>query len=172
MNIFETDRLFLHRLTSKDAPFILKLVNDPSWIKYIGDKNIKTLKAAREYIKTGPQKSYALLGFGLYAVHLKTTGKSIGICGLLRRDTLDDADIGFAFLPEYTGKGYASESAEAVIKHARHILGMKRILAITSPDNFKSIKLLEKLGFEFIKKTKLSADAGEVSLFEIVYRNK
>lgn len=167
MYIFETRRLFLCRLTHKDAPFILELVNDPSWIKYIGDKNIKTLTAARKYIKTGPQKSYALLGFGLYAVNLKATGQPIGICGLLRRDTLDDADIGFAFLPEYTGKGYAAESAEAILKHAQDILGMKRILAITSPDNFKSIKLLEKLGFEFVKKTRLSADADEVSLFEI-----
>ena len=108
-----------------------------------------------------------MLGFGLYAVNLKATGQPIGICGLLRRDTLDDADIGFAFLPEYTGKGYAAESAEAILKNAQDILGMKRILAITSPDNFKSIKLLEKLGFEFVKKTRLSADADEVSLFEI-----
>lgn len=167
MHIFETDRLFLCKLIDKDAPFILELVNDPAWIRYIGDKGIKTLKAAREYIRSGPGKSYAQFGFGLYAVKLKSTYIPVGICGLLRRDSLDDADIGFAFLPRYTGNGYAFEAADAVMNHAREVLGMKRILAITSQDNDRSIALLKKLGFRFIKLTRLAADADEVSLFEI-----
>lgn len=166
MYIFETKRLFLCRLTTKDAPFILELVNDPSWIRYIGDKGVKTLKDARDYIRNGPQKSYTQLGFGLYVAKIKSNDKPIGICGLLRRDTLDDADIGFAFLPAHTGKGYAFESAQAVLKHAHTFLGMKRILAITSPDNARSIKLLEKLGFGFIKMMTLSPDAEEIRLFE------
>lgn len=169
MHIFETDRLFLAKLILKDAPFILELVNDPSWIRYIGDRGIRTLKGAREYIRKGPKKSYAQFGFGLYAVKLKSNGNPVGICGLLRRDSLDDADIGFAFLPRYTGNGYAFEAADAVMSHAKEVLGMKRLLAITSPDNTRSIALLEKLGFKFIKLTRLAPDADEVSLFEIRY---
>lgn len=166
MHIFETRRLVLSRLTLGDAPFILELVNDPSWIRFIGDKNVHTLKAAKEYIKNGPQKSYAQLGFGLYAVKLKRSGKAIGLCGLLRRDTLDDADIGFAFLPKYTGKGYAFESAETILKHAHESLKMKRILAITSIDNASSVKLLERLGFCLLKRVRLTPGSEELNLFE------
>jgi len=166
MHIFETRRLVLSRLTLGDAPFILELVNDPSWIRFIGDKNVHTLKAAKEYIKNGPQKSYAQLGFGLYAVKLKRSGKAIGMCGLLRRDTLDDADIGFAFLPKYTGKGYAFESAETILKHAHESLKMKRILAITSIDNASSVKLLERLGFCLLKRVRLTPGSEELNLFE------
>ncbi len=158
--------MVLSRLTLGDAPFILELVNDPSWIRFIGDKNVHTLKAAKEYIKNGPQKSYAQLGFGLYAVKLKRSGKAIGMCGLLRRDTLDDADIGFAFLPKYTGKGYAFESAETVLKHAHESLKMKRILAITSIDNASSVKLLERLGFCLLKRVRLTPGSEELNLFE------
>lgn len=166
MPIFETKRLVLSQLTLRDAPFILELVNDPSWIRFIGDKNVRTLKAAKEYIKNGPQKSYAQLGFGLYAVKLKRSGKAIGMCGLLRRDTLDDADIGFAFLPKYTGKGYSFESAEAVLKHAHDFLSMKRILAITSIDNSSSVKLLERLGFHLLKRVRFAPGSEELNLFE------
>jgi len=168
MHIFETNRLQLCRLTLKDAPFILELVNDPAWIRFIGDRGIRTLKAAKEYIKNGPKKSYAQFGFGLYLVKLKDSDIPMGMCGLLRRDTLDDVDIGFAFLPQYTGKGYASEAAKVVLDHARNILGMKRILAITSVDNNNSIRLLEKLGFKFIKIIRLTPDAEESRLFEMI----
>ena len=166
MPIFETKRLVLSQLTLRDAPFILELVNDPSWIRFIGDKNVRTLKAAKEYIKNGPQKSYAQLGFGLYAVKLKRSGKAISMCGLLRRDTLDDADIGFALLPKYTGKGYAFESAEAVLKHAHAVLSTKRILAITSIGNSSSVKLLERLGFHLLKRVRLTPGSEELNLFE------
>lgn len=166
MHIFETKRLFLDKLTLQDAPFILELLNDPAWIRYIGDKNVKTLKAAKEYIKNGPQKSYAQLGFGLYAVKLKRSGRAIGMCGLLQRDTLEHADIGFAFLPGYTGKGYAFESSEAVLKHAHSILGMNRVLAITSTDNLPSENLLLRLGFKFSRLIRLTASAEELKLFE------
>lgn len=166
MHIFETKRLVLSRLTLGDAPFILELVNDPSWIRFIGDKNVHSLKAAKEYIRNGPQKSYARFGFGLYAVKLKRSGKAIGMCGLLRRDTLDDADIGFAFLPKYTGKGYAFESAVTVLKHAHQSLKMKRILAITSIDNTSSVKLLERLGFHLLKRVQLTPGSEELNLFE------
>jgi len=166
MHIFETKRLFLDKLTLQDAPFIRELLNDPSWLRYIGDKNVRTLKAAKEYIKNGPQKSYAQLGFGLYVVKLKRSGRAIGMCGLLQRDTLEHADIGFAFLPKFTGKGYAFESSEAVLKHAHSILGMKHILAITSTNNLSSEKLLLRLGFKFSKLTRLTQAAEELKLFE------
>ena len=164
MPVFETNRLLICKLTSNDAPFILELLNDPSWIRYIGDKNVRTLADAREYIRNGPQKSYAQLGFGLYAVKLKPDGRPIGMCGLLQRDTLEDADIGFAFLPRFTGKGYASESAEAILDHAHTVLDMKRILAITSPDNFSSMALLNRLGFNFKKMIIIGSE--ELRLFE------
>ena len=166
MHIFETKRLTLSRITFKDAPFILELLNDPAWIQYIGDKKVRTLKAARDYIRNGPKESYARLSFGLYAVKLKRSGRPIGMCGLLRRDTLDAADIGFAFLPQFTGKGYAFESADTVLRHAHSQLGMKRILAITSIDNTSSVKLLERLGFRFKKRVRLGTSTEELNLFE------
>ncbi len=166
MHIFETERLYISRFKLNDAPFILELVNDPSWIRFIGDRGIKTIKDAEAYLKNGPLKSYKEFGFGLYLVSLKKDGVPIGMCGLLRRDTLDDADIGFAFMPQFTGNGYAFESAVSVLNDAREILGMKRILAITSPDNTNSIKLLEKLEFTFRKMIRITAEADESRLFE------
>ncbi len=166
MHVLETKRLILSRFTLKDAPFILELLNDPGWIRFIGDKKVRTLKAAKEYIRNGPQKSYAQLGFGLYAVKLKRSGRTIGMCGLLRRDTLDDADIGFAFLPRYTGKGYAFESSAAILDDAHESWGMKRILAITSVDNERSGRLLERLGFRYLKRICFTPGAEELKLFE------
>jgi RimJ/RimL family protein N-acetyltransferase len=169
MHIFETDRLLISRFTLKDAPFVLKLVNEPSWIRFIGDRGIRTIDDAKDYLKNGPMKSYKQFGFGLYLVKLKIDSTPIGMCGLLRRDTLDAVDIGFAFMPKYTGKGFALEASDTVLKHAHEVMGMKRILAITSPDNIKSISLLEKQGFVFRKMIRLSVDADESKLFEVLY---
>lgn len=166
MIILETERLILRRLSpASDAEFILKLLNEPSFLQYIGDKGVRTLKDARQYMLNGPLKSYEENGFGLNKVELKSTGAPIGICGLVKRDPLPDADIGFAFLPEYWNQGYAVESAAAVMKHAREVLGLDRILAITTPDNELSARLLEKIGLKFARMIKLSDDAAEVSLF-------
>jgi len=165
MPVLETDRLALRRLTADDAEFILELLNDPAFLQYIGDKGVRTRADARRYIETGPVTSYARFGFGLYRVELKDGGEPIGICGLLKRDSLPDADIGFALLPRYWSKGYAFESASAVLAHARGTLGLKRILAITSPDNVASIGLLESLGFRFERMSRLAADAPEIKVF-------
>ncbi|HEV8589526.1 MAG TPA: GNAT family N-acetyltransferase [Pyrinomonadaceae bacterium] len=166
MLILETERLILRHLSAEDdAQFILKLVNEPSFLHYIGDKGVRTLDDARRYVVDGPLKSYEQNGFGLYRVELKTDATPIGICGLVKRDTLPDADIGFAFLPEYWNKGYALESAAAVMKYARETLQLGRILAITTPDNEASAKLLGKIGLRFDRKIKLSEDAVEVKLF-------
>ena len=165
MKILETDRLILRRLSPDDAEFILQLLNEPSWLRFIGDKGIRTIEAARAYILQGPVEMYARLGFGLYLVELKAGGHSIGICGLIKRDSLEDVDIGFAFLPKYWGRGYALEAASAVMTYGRSVLGLRRVVAITSVDNDSSIKLLEKLGFRFERMVKLAEDAEEIKLF-------
>lgn len=165
MIVLETDRLIVRRLTELDAAFMLGLVNEPSWLQYIGDRGVRTLDDAREYVRKGPVEMYGRLGFGLYLVELADTRIPIGICGLLKRDTLEDVDIGFAFLPGYWGQGYAYESASAVLAYARRTLGLSRILAITSPDNYRSIKLLEKMGFAFDRMARLSDDGPESKLF-------
>jgi [ribosomal protein S5]-alanine N-acetyltransferase len=164
--ILETKRLRLRHLAPDiDAEFILELLNDPSFIRYIGDKGVRDLDAARRYIVEGPVKSYEAHGFGLNLVELKTNAKPIGICGVLKRDTLPDPDIGFAFLPVYWNQGYAFESAAAVMDHARETLKLARVLAITSPDNEASQKLLDKIGLRFDRLVKLTEDAPEIKLF-------
>ena len=154
-----------HLAPDLDAEFILELLNDPSFIRYIGDKGVRDLDAARRYIVEGPVKSYEAHGFGLCLVELKMNGAPIGICGVLKRETLPDPDIGFAFLPAYWNQGYAFESAAAVIDHARETLKLARVLAITSPDNEASAKLLGKIGLRFERMIKLSEDAEEIKLF-------
>jgi [ribosomal protein S5]-alanine N-acetyltransferase len=165
MKVLETERLILRRLTFGDSKFIFELLNDPSWLRFIGDKGVRTLDDARDYILKNPVAMYKRLGFGLYLVELKGEGISIGICGLIKRDSLEDVDIGFAFLPKFWGKGYAYESASAVMDHGRKTFGLNRIVAITSRDNHDSAKLLKKLGFGFERIVKLSDDSERVSLF-------
>jgi RimJ/RimL family protein N-acetyltransferase len=165
MKVLETDRLILRRLSVEDAGFILQLVNEPSWLRFIGDRGVRTLEDARNYILKGPVEMYLRHGFGLYLVELKADAVPIGLCGLLKRDTLKDVDIGFAFLPGYWGKGYAHEAAAAVLTYARSALGLGRIVAITSLDNHSSIRLLEKLGMTFEQTIRLTEDAPEVKLF-------
>jgi RimJ/RimL family protein N-acetyltransferase len=165
MKVLETHRLILRHLTPADAGFILELLNDPSFIRYIGDKQVRTVDDAKAYVRNGPAKSYESYGFGLNLVELKSDRTPIGICGLLKRDTLPDPDIGFAFLPAYWNQGYAFEAADAVMKHARETLGVDRVLAITTPDNEASAKLLNKIRLRFDRTVKLSEDAAEVKLF-------
>ncbi|MGE0129521.1 MAG: GNAT family N-acetyltransferase [Blastocatellales bacterium] len=163
--VIETDRLTLRRLTTDDAQFILKLLNEPSFLRFIGDKGVRTLADARDYILNGPVAMYSRLGFGLYLTELKDDGAPIGICGLIKRDALEDVDIGFAFLPKFWAKGYAYEAASAVMAYGKDVLGLKRIVAITTPDNHASGKLLEKLGLQFERMARLSEGAEEVRLF-------
>lgn len=149
MDILETDRLLLRQPTIEDAGFMLRLVNNPSWLQYIGDRKVYTLEDAKNYLLNGSIKSFETSGFGFGIVVLKETGDCIGMCGLVKRDFLDDIDIGFAFFPEYTGKGYAFEVADATLHYAQNKLGINRIVAITTSDNLSSIKLLKKIGLEF-----------------------
>jgi RimJ/RimL family protein N-acetyltransferase len=147
----ETERLILRRLTAADAEFVMELVNEPAFIRNIGDKGVRNLQDAVGYITSGPIASYAQHGFGLYRVELKDSGVLVGMCGLLKRDTLEHPDIGFAFLKRHWGQGYAYESASAVMRYAREVLGLPRIVAITAPDNEGSRRVLEKIGMRLEK---------------------
>ena len=163
--VLETNRLALDKLSPDDAEFILGLLNEPSFLQNIGDKGVRTLDDAREYLLNGPIASYERFGFGLYLTRLKESGVPIGICGLLKRETLQDVDVGFAFLPKYWARGYATESAAAVLQHGKSAFGLRRIVAITSPDNHGSIRTLEKIGFRFERMIRLTDDSPEVRLF-------
>ncbi len=169
MKILETERLILREIIETDDEFVLDLLNQPSFIKYIGDRNVRTIEQAREFIENRYRQSYREHGFGLYAVELKSEipnpKSQIGICGFVKRDSLPDADIGFAFLPQFCGKGYALESANAVMKYGRDVLGLARVLAITSQDNESSGRLLEKIGFKFERLIKMPHDTEELKLF-------
>ncbi|MBK9107650.1 MAG: GNAT family N-acetyltransferase [Saprospiraceae bacterium] len=165
--ILETSRLRLRELNLEDSEFIIELLNTPGWLQFIGDKNVRTKDQAINYLEKGPLKSYYENGFGLSLVEKKADGVSIGTCGILKRDTLDKPDLGFAFLPEYTGMGYAYEVAKALLEYTYHELKQPEIYAITKTENHSSIKLLIKLNFEFEKMVNLNADAEELKLFKI-----
>jgi len=149
MTVVETERLALREFTADDADFVLRIVNEPSFLRYIGDRGVRNLDDARKYIAEGPVAGYARQGHGLMRVDRKSDGVSLGMCGLLKREGLPEPDIGFSFFPEYWSQGYALEAASAVMRHAREMLRIGQILAITTRDNASSMRLLEKLGFRF-----------------------
>jgi ribosomal-protein-alanine N-acetyltransferase len=159
-----TARLVLRELNTDDAAFILELLNEADFVRFIGDKGVKSLADAQEYVRKGPLDSYVRNGFGLYAACLRG-GSPLGICGLVKRDGLDAPDLGFAFLARHRSKGYALESSQAVLEHSRKISKLRRILAITTPDNRRSIAVLEKAGFMFEGMIRLNAGADELKLF-------
>ena len=167
MTILETERLLLRKLTTDDAEFIFELLNDPSFIRNIGDRNIRTFDDACAYIVNGPVRSYEKNGFGLYLIVLKETNESIGMCGLIRRENLEDVDIGYALLPRYWSKGYAVEAARATKAYAKDVVGLQRLVAIVDPTNEASMGVLEKLGFRYEKMVRLSADDIDLKLFGV-----
>lgn len=167
----ETERLRIRPLQKEDAGFILELLNTPGWLQYIGDRDVHTIAAATDYISAGPLNSYLKNGFGLYLVSLKNHPVPIGICGLIRRPHWTEIDLGFAFLPHYTGFGYALEAATVILKeeHGRQLL--KRVIAITLEENSASIRLLEKLGFVFEKKIIYEPGGEELLQFAIHFQD-
>lgn len=167
MKILETKRLILQEVSPENAEFIRMLLNEPSFIRNIGDRGVRTLKDARDYITTRLVASYEKYGFGMYLTILKESDTPIGLCGLVKRDGLEDIDIGYAFLPRYWSRGYASESALAVKEYAKNTIGLKRLIAITDPTNQGSIRVLEKIGLKFEKTVKLSEDDIQLKLFAI-----
>jgi RimJ/RimL family protein N-acetyltransferase len=163
--VCETARLRIQQFKPDDAAFALRLLNEPSFIKFIGDKGARTLGEARAYLLAGPLAGYARFGFGLNRVDLKESGTPIGMCGILKRDTLPDPDLGYAFLPEFWARGYAFEAATAIMAHAGRVLRLPRVLAVTTADNAASIRLLERTKFRFVSPVRLSADESELKLY-------
>jgi len=165
MNVIECARLRMRELELLDAPFVLKLLNEPGFLRFIGDKGVRSLADAREYISKGPIDSYRKFGFGLYLVVLRRDETAVGICGLVKREALADVDLGFAFLAEHWSRGYAAESAAAVLAYGTVKLGLKRIVAIVAPANHGSIAVLEKIGLRRERNVRLADDGPELYLF-------
>lgn len=166
--VIGTPRLLLRRfdgIRADEPGFMLQLLNEPSFLRHIGDRGVRTLEAARDYIAMGPLQSYQRHGFGMHMVELAATGQSVGVCGLVKRDFLPEPDLGYALLPAYCGNGYAAEAAGAVLADARESLRLHRILAITDPDNTASIALLLKLGFEFESMLQLTPGEKHLRLY-------
>ena len=163
--VCESRRLVLRQLDAQaDAAFVLRLLNEPSFIANIADRGVRTLGDASRYIESGPRAMYAKHGVGLLRTELKSTGEVIGLCGLIKRDWLPDADVGFAFFPEFWSKGYAFESAAAIIEWGRTLGGITRVVGITAPANVGSQRVLQKLGMKFAR-TVRSPEGQESSLF-------
>ena len=169
MNVIETTRLNLRELNMRDAAFILELLNEDGFVRFIGDKGVRSLADARDYILKGPMQSYRQHGFGLYLTSLKD-GMPIGICGLVKRDTLRDADVGFAFRQQYWSRGYAQESAAAVLEYGHERRGLERIVAITHLYNRASMAVLEKIGLTLEGRIRPIRDGPEMNLFGSVSR--
>jgi len=167
MIVLETERLTLRHAELDDAAFVLRLLNEPSFLQFIGDRGVRTLDDAAKYIAERLIASYERNGFGLWVVERKESAGAIGISGLVKRDTLPDPDIGFAILPEFWSKGYAFESAAGVKQHAIDVLKLTRLLAITNPENTGSIRIVEKLGLMFLHTMQLAAGDNAVKLFAL-----
>ncbi|WP_298221452.1 GNAT family N-acetyltransferase [Flavobacterium sp.] len=164
--IIETKRLRLREFTLEDTQFIMALLNSPGWIEFIGERNVKTKQDAVNYLQNGPMKIYENHGFGLWMVELKDGKTPVGMCGILKRDTLEFPDIGFCFLPEFSGKGYAYESAMATMTVAQETYNVDNLCAITLAHNSPSIKLLEKLGFRFVSPIQFPDDGEVLMLYQ------
>ncbi|MTJ02876.1 GNAT family N-acetyltransferase [Idiomarina piscisalsi] len=160
----ETERLSIRQFELRDAPFITRILNDDLFMRYIGDKNVRTHEDAVSYLKMGPMASYKKHGFGLNLVCLKGINTPIGMCGLLKRDELEKPDLGYAFLPEYSGKGYAREAAENTLKTVMKTCSLDNVVAVTLPENVRSNKLLEIIGFRF--KETIELYGSENNLYE------
>lgn len=165
MNVIETERLNLREVTEADAAFILEILNDPDFVRFVADRGVRTLEDASHFIAERFTASYRHHGFGFWLVEPKESNVPAGICGLVKRDSLPGVDIGYAFLPPFRSKGYASEAAAAVLAYARDVVGLTRLLAITNPDNAVSMRVLEKIGMSFEGMVRLSPDEPEVRLF-------
>jgi RimJ/RimL family protein N-acetyltransferase len=164
MNL-ETERLIISEISLEDAPFFYELVNDPAWIQFIGDRDVKTITDAENYLRNKIIPSYKKNGFGFYLVSTKIQNRPIGISGLIDRDGLDNVDVGYAFLPEFRGKGFAFEATKAILTFAKNDLHLDPIVAITNLDNLKSCQLLERLGLKFDKIIQLADDHEKCRLY-------
>jgi ribosomal-protein-alanine N-acetyltransferase len=165
MKICESERLVLRLARREDAAFLLRIVNQASWIRHIGDRRVHALEDAERYIDARLLEPVRKLGYGMYVVELKQDGVPIGLCGLVKRDALPDPDLGFALLDEHAGHGYAAEAAAAVLRHARETLRLARVLAIVAPGNHRSARLLAKLGFGLEDSAHMTPDGERLHLY-------
>ncbi len=165
MRILDTERLTLRELSVEDAAFMLRLLNEPAFVRFIGDRGVRTIADVRRYLIQGPIDSYRRFGFGLYLVEFKAEKVPIGICGLIKRDALHDVDLGFAFLPEFWSRGYAIEAASAVMTYGKDVVKLSRIVAIVTADNERSMRVLGKLGFRFEQMIPWPEDGSELKLY-------
>jgi ribosomal-protein-alanine N-acetyltransferase len=161
----QTPRLTLRRFTLDDAPFALRLVNEPSFIRNIGDKGVRSLDDARRYLGEGPIAMYQRHGFGLWHAALTDGGAPVGMCGLLKRDNLPAINLGYAYLPEYWGQGLAGEAAAAVLLHAARKFGLRRVIGVVSEGNLPSVRVLEKAGLRFERMFPMHPGEPEVRLY-------
>lgn len=161
---FETARLRLRRQTLDDAPFVLALLTDPDFLRHIGDRGVHSLGEARAYIEAGALASYAAFGFGLWVMQRKDDGAALGLCGLVKRPTLDDVDVGYALLPAFRGQGYAREAVAGTLAHAARVYGLARLIAVVSPENLPSRRLLELEGFAFERMVRMAPEEAEILL--------
>ena len=161
----ETERLTLRRLEFDDAPFIVTLLNEPSFLENIGDRGVRNIEDAHRYLREGPMAMYEKYGFGLWHAARKSDGAAVGMCGLLKRDILPDVDLGYAYLPAHWGQGYAFEAAAATLRHAARKFGLKRVIGVVSDHNAASIRVLEKLGMRYERMVSMRADEPDVRLY-------
>lgn len=171
MTVLETERLLLTRLSYDHVEFIFELVNEPSFTQFIGDKDVHSLEDARRYLREGPIGSYERFGYGLFLVTVREGAQAAGICGLVKREEFPDPDLGFAFLERYRRRGYASESARAVLRYGFDELGLGRIIAMADPDNKPSVRLLQNLGFEYAGKVRMPEDDHDIDQFSLQKRS-
>ena len=167
MPILSTARLTVREITLDDAAFIVELLNDPDFVRFVGDREVRDVAQARAYLERGALAHFARHGFGGYVARLQSDGTPVGMCSLLRRDTLPDVDIGYAFLAQYRGQGYALEASREILRHAREDLGIARVIAITTVDHDRSANLLEKLGLSFERMIEMEGDTEPLRLFGI-----
>lgn len=170
ITVIETPRLRLRTAALDDAAFYMELVNDPSWIANIGQRNIHTLEAARAALESGPMAQFREHGYSLYIVERRSDGATVGMAGLVRRDSLPGPDIGYAVRPAYWGQGYAWEAAAAIVRHAQHVLRLPTLYGITSLQNQASINLLNKLGLRFERFTRRQPDGKDTNVYRRDFR--
>jgi [ribosomal protein S5]-alanine N-acetyltransferase len=163
----ETPRLSLRRLTVDDAPFVVALYNEPSFLENIGDRGVRNVEDAQRFLRDGPLAMYERHGFGLWHVSRGSDGVGIGLCGLLKRDTLADVDIGYAFFPQFWGQGYAFEAVSATLRHAARAFSLRRVIAVVSSGNTGSIRVLEKAGMRFERMHAMDPNEPEVCLYAL-----
>ncbi|MEZ5456028.1 MAG: GNAT family N-acetyltransferase [Lysobacteraceae bacterium] len=165
MRVLDTARLRVRHFTVEDAAWVLRLLNEPDFITNIGDRNVRTVEEAQTFLQQGPMLAYARDGFGMFAVELPSSGGCVGMCGLLKREFTGEVDVGYAYFPEYSGMGYATEAAAAVIAWGRSACGLDRIVGFVSPHNTASIKVLQKLGMQYEKHAPIADGAEPILLY-------